>query len=75
MPEAMFLAPSRHDIKPSLLRWMNLPLATNLSLSTLHRMRHAKRFPEPDLKFNRCVCWRPETIRHWIETGGGRDAR
>lgn len=73
MPEAMFSAPSRRDIKPSLLRWMDLPLATNLSLSTLHRLRHAKRFPEPDVRLSRCVCWRPETVERWIETGGGRD--
>ena len=46
--------------------------ALGVSRRTLDRERSAGRFPRPDLRIGRMSLWRPETIRRWIDQGGGR---
>lgn len=43
-----------------------------VSRSTIERERRKGRFPRPDLHIGRMPLWRPETIRQWVENGGGR---
>jgi predicted DNA-binding transcriptional regulator AlpA len=39
---------------------------------TIDRMRSSGRLPKPDLVLSRMPRWRPQTIRQWIESGGGK---
>jgi predicted DNA-binding transcriptional regulator AlpA len=59
------------DIEP-LLRVADLTRVLNCSRRVVERMRAAGRLPSPDLHIGKMPRWRPETIRAWIEKGGGR---
>jgi hypothetical protein len=37
----------------------------------VERMRSSGKVPRPDFQLGKCPRWKPETIRRWIETGGG----
>lgn len=38
---------------------------------TIGRLRASGKFPPPDLHLGRNPRWKPETIRRWIDQGGG----
>jgi predicted DNA-binding transcriptional regulator AlpA len=60
------------DIEP-LLRMADLTRVLNCSRRVVERMRAAGRLPKPDLVVGkRSPRWKAETIRTWIENGGGR---
>jgi predicted DNA-binding transcriptional regulator AlpA len=54
------------------LRLDELAAALGVSRRAVERERSAGRFPRPDLTIGRMPLWRPETIRRWLEEGGGR---
>jgi predicted DNA-binding transcriptional regulator AlpA len=61
---------SQQAIRPLYWRTSDLPHLTRLSASTIARLRKAKRLPPPDLAAGRALCWKPETITSWIDSGG-----
>lgn len=54
------------------LRLDELAASLGVSRRTIERERSADRFPRPDLHIGKCPLWRPETVRRWIDAGGGR---
>jgi hypothetical protein len=48
------------------------PLILSVSVTTVERLRRAKRLPEPDLFLFSLPRWRASTVRNWIESGGGQ---
>lgn len=76
--------PSAPDLTPSdsgrpealpprlTLRLEELAEALGVSRRTIERERSAGRFPKPDLKIGKAPLWKPETIRAWIDNGGGK---
>src|SRR5262249_13671742 len=42
------------------------------SRRTIEREPAAGRFPKPDLTIGKMPLWRPETVRGWLDKGGGR---
>jgi predicted DNA-binding transcriptional regulator AlpA len=59
-----------HEIAPMFLRLKDIPRVTNLSLSTISRLRKMNCLPQPDARFGKALCWRPSTIEAWCEAGG-----
>jgi hypothetical protein len=59
-----------HVIEP-MLTLKDLTAIVNCSRRKLEQMKAAGRLPKPDLHVGRCLRWKPETIRRWID-GGGR---
>ncbi len=77
--------PIDDDLPPGVVRLANaldrwrltyrldeLAEALGVSRRTIERERSAGRFPPPDLKIGKAPLWKPETIRAWIDSGGGR---
>ena len=54
------------------LRLDDLAERLGVSRRTLERVRSAGRFPPPDLHIGKMPLWKPETIRAWVDGGGGR---
>jgi predicted DNA-binding transcriptional regulator AlpA len=54
------------------LRLDELAAALGVSRRAIERERSAGRFPRPDLVIGRMPLWTPQTIRRWLEEGGGR---
>jgi predicted DNA-binding transcriptional regulator AlpA len=54
---------------PLVLRWGDLPSATGLSRSTLHRLRKAGVFPAPDSQVGRIPLWQVSTIQDFLSRG------
>lgn len=70
LPDAATPAPGLH-VERLTLRINEVAEALGVSRSAIERERRAGRFPRPDLTVGRMPLWRPETIRAWIENGGG----
>jgi hypothetical protein len=58
------------EIEPLLWRLSDIAHVTRLSLRSINRLRASRRMPEPDLVVGRAPCWRPLTIRSWVDGGG-----
>ena len=54
------------------LRLDEVAAALGISRRSVERERSAGRFPKPDIQIGRAPLWKPETIRNWIENGGGK---
>ncbi len=52
-------------------RYETVVKALGVSRRAIERERSAGRFPPPDLHIGRMPLWKPETIRAWVEGGGG----
>ncbi len=65
-------ADNQPRIEPLAYRLDELADALGVSRRTLERERSAGRLPRPDLHIGRAPLWRCETIREWLERGGGR---
>ena len=63
---------SRALVERLTYRLDELAAALGVSRRTLERERSAGRLPRPDLHIGRAPLWRCETIREWLEKGGGR---
>jgi predicted DNA-binding transcriptional regulator AlpA len=61
---------SQQAIPPLYWRKSDITHATRLSASTIDRLRKSGRMPKPDLVAGRALCWKPETIISWIDSGG-----
>jgi len=64
--------PSKASLIPTLVTRDDIADALRVDKRTLDRLRSAGKLPKPDLFIFRSSRWRPETIRAWIESGGGR---
>jgi predicted DNA-binding transcriptional regulator AlpA len=62
--------PSSPALAP-LLGIKDLAAILNCSRRVIERLRSAGKLPPPDLKIGRMPRWQPETVRRWIEQGGG----
>jgi predicted DNA-binding transcriptional regulator AlpA len=51
-------------------RFNEVLASIGISRRTGERLRAAGRFPQPDVRINKVLLWRPETILAWIERGG-----
>jgi predicted DNA-binding transcriptional regulator AlpA len=66
-----------HEARPAApverltLRLKEVARSLGVDRRTVERQRSAGRFPPPDLKMGKMPLWKPETIRSWIENGGG----
>ena len=65
-------ADSRPRIEPLAYRLDELADALGVSRRAIERERAAGRFPRPDLTIGKMPLWRPETVRGWLDEGGGR---
>jgi predicted DNA-binding transcriptional regulator AlpA len=54
------------------LRLNEVAQGLGVSRRSLERERAAGRFPPPDLTIGRMPLWRLESVREWVEEGGGR---
>jgi excisionase family DNA binding protein len=45
--------------------------ALGIGRRTLERLIASGKFPKPDLRIGRMPRWKRETVRAWIENGGG----
>ena len=62
----------RPRIEPMALRLGEVARALGVARRVIERERSAGRFPKPDLTVGKMPLWRPETIRAWLDNGGGR---
>jgi predicted DNA-binding transcriptional regulator AlpA len=65
-------APSVEPLPRLALRMAEVVKSLGISRRTLERERSAGRFPPPDLHIGKAPLWRPETLRAWVERGGGK---
>jgi hypothetical protein len=65
------LAKSKPQVDRLTYRLDELAAALGVSRRVLERERAAGRLPRPDKVIGRMPLYRPETIRAWIERGGG----
>ena len=65
-------ADERPRIEPMALRIEEVADSLGLSRRAVERERAAGRFPKPDVTVGKMPLWRPETVRGWLEKGGGR---
>ena len=65
--------PPVQPLTEAVLTWRLSAVAKALGISrrTLERERAAGRFPRPDKVIGRMPFWKPETVRRWIDEGGG----
>lgn len=64
--------PNSPGIIEPLLSIDDLARVLNCGRRTAERLLSAGKLPRPDLRIGRMPRWRPESIRRWIEGGGGR---
>src|SRR5689334_22733593 len=64
-------ADNRPRIEPLAYRLDELADALGVSRRAIERERAAGRFPKPDLVIGKMPLWRPETVRGWLDKGGG----
>ncbi len=65
-------SPPEARIGPMGLRLNDLGPALGVCRRTIERLRSAGKFPKPDRMIGkRTPIWSPETIRQWVEKGGG----
>jgi predicted DNA-binding transcriptional regulator AlpA len=60
-----------HPVERLALRLSEVAQALGISRRSLERERSAGRFPPPDLHIGKAPLWRPETLKSWVERGGG----
>ena len=53
------------------LRLEEIAASLGISRRALERVRSAGNFPAPDIRIGKVPLWRPETVRGWLDKGGG----
>jgi predicted DNA-binding transcriptional regulator AlpA len=62
---------NRPPVERLLFRLDDVAQALGIARRTLERERSAGRFAPADLTIGRSPLWKPETVREWIDAGGG----
>lgn len=65
-------ADARPRIEPLALRLDEVAAALGLSRRAIERERAAGRFVKPDAIVGKMPLFKPETVRRWLDKGGGR---